>query len=53
LLGLCGMAEGVGNGFVECRLRFLGLRGDVGCEKTLLLPELAADGGEGIRESGL
>ena len=40
------MAEGAGNGFAECRLRFLRLRGEVGCEKTLLLPELAADGGE-------
>jgi hypothetical protein len=33
LLELCGMAEGVGNGFVECRSRFLGHRGEVGCEE--------------------
>jgi hypothetical protein len=47
------MAERVGDGFVECRLEFLRLRHGVGCEETVLLPELAADGGKRVGEGGM
>lgn len=50
---LRGIAKRIDDSFVERWLGFLLLRCGVGCEETLLLPELAADGGERIGEGGM